>query len=376
VRVVIAPDSFGGTLTAPEAGAAIAAGWRRVHPDAAVDVVPMSDGGEGLLDALLAGPMPGLEVHETEVADAAGLATTGRWLTAEDATAVIESAEACGLSVLPEERRDPRRTTTWGVGQLLEAARAAGARRILLGLGGSATIDGGTGALSALGFRLTIADGSGLKVGGEDLPRVTGAERTWVDDWSAVEVVLLADVTEVLAEAPSVYGPQKGANARTVAHLEAGLAAWRAVAERDLGAPAALADAPGAGAAGGLGYGLVAGLGARFAHGARAVARLNRLAEVIAGGTGQGSAAVADVVITGEGRLDATSSSGKVVATVVEQATAAGAPAVAVVGRADAELDGLDAVEEAAPRGPGDEPAEEVAAAAERLAGRWSHLRG
>lgn len=244
MRVVIAPDSFGGTLTAPEAGAAIATGWRRVHPDAPVEVVPMSDGGEGLLDALLAGPVRGLEVHQTEVADAAGLATTARWLTAGDDMAIIESAQACGLAGLPEERCDPRRTTTWGVGQLLDAARAAGARRVLVGLGGSATVDGGTGALSALGFRLTVADGSGLKVGGEDLPRVAGAARTWVADWSAVEVVLLADVTEVLAHAAPVYGPQKGADPGTVAHLEEGLAAWRAVAERDLGAPPALAEAP------------------------------------------------------------------------------------------------------------------------------------
>lgn len=373
MRVVIAPDSFGGTLTAPEAGAAIATGWRRVHPDAEVEVVPMSDGGEGLLDALLAGPMPGLEVHRTEVADAAGLATVARWLSAEDDMAIIESAQACGLAGLQRERRDPRRTTTWGVGQLLDAAREGGAGRILVGLGGSATVDGGTGALSALGFRLTVAGGSGLKVGGEDLPRVTGAERTWVADWSSVEVVLLADVTEVLAQAAPVYGPQKGADPGTVAHLEQGLAAWRAVAERDLGAPPALAATPGSGAAGGLGYGLAAGLGARFAPGAGTVARLNGLAAVVAG---EHAAAAADVVITGEGRLDDTSSSGKVVAAVVEQATGAGVPAVAVVGRADAQLEGLAAVEEAAPDGPGAEPAEEVADAAERLAGRWSHPRG
>lgn len=373
MRVVIAPDSFGGTLTALAASTAIATGWRRVHPDAEIAAVPMSDGGEGLLDALLAGSHASAAVHDVEVADARGLATTARFLVTEDDTAVVESAQACGLAQLTEDQRDPRRTTTWGVGQLLDAAREAGARRILVGLGGSATVDGGTGALSALGFQLTVAGGSGLKVGGEDLPRVTAARPTWVADWSGIEVVLLADVTEVLDEAAARYGPQKGADPGTVAHLERGLAAWREVAERDLGAPVALAEAPGSGAAGGLGYGLAAGIGARLVHGARSVARLQRLDAVIGGG---GADDVADLVITGEGRLDETTSSGKVVATVLEQATDHGVSVWAVVGASDVVLDGLDDVEEAAPGGPGEDPAAEVAAAAERLAGRWSQPLG
>lgn len=373
MRVVIAPDSFGGTLTALAAGNAMAAGWRRVHLDAEIAVVPLSDGGEGLLDALLAGAHATATVHEVEVADARGLASTARFLVTDDDTAVVESAQACGLAQLDDDQRDPRRTTTWGVGQLLEAARGAGARRILVGLGGSATVDGGTGALSALGFQLTVAGGSGLKVGGEDLPRVTGAARTWAADWSGIEVVLLADVTEVLAEAPSRYGPQKGADSPTVAHLERGLAAWRAVAERDLGAPAALAEAPGSGAAGGLGYGLAAGIGATFAHGARTVARLQRLAAAIAG---EGLGGVADVVLTGEGRLDPTTASGKVATAVLEQAGGDGVPVWAVVGRSDAPLDGVEQLAESAPDGPGEDPAAEVADAAARLAGRWSQPVG
>lgn len=369
VRVVIAPDSFGGTLSAPQAAAAIAQGWRRVHADAEVAVLPMSDGGEGLLEALLAGSMSGAAVHELEVVDPRGLATRARFLLAEDGTAVVESAQACGLTLLDEDRRDPRRTTTWGVGQLLDAARTAGATRILVGLGGSATVDGGTGALSGLGFRLVVADGSGLKIGGEDLPRVAGVERTWVADWSGTEVVLLADVTEVLAEAAATYGPQKGADPASVAHLEAGLAAWREVAERDLDAPSELAEAPGSGAAGGLGYGLAAGIGARFAHGARTVARLQGLGAALVGG---GAGADVDVVITGEGRLDATTSSGKVVSVVAELGREHGVAVLAVVGQRRSEPVGLQAVEEAAPEGPGEDPAAEVAAAAERLAGRWT----
>lgn len=369
MRVVIAPDSFGGTLTAPQAAAAIAEGWRRVRRDDDVVVLPMSDGGEGLLDALLARSMAGAAVHAVEVVDPRGLATTARFVVAEDGTAVVESAQACGLGLLDEDQRDPRRTTTWGVGQLLDAAREAGATRILVGLGGSATVDGGTGALSGLGFRLTVADGSGLKIGGEDLPRVAGAQHAWAADWSGIEVVLLADVTEVLAQAPSTYGPQKGADPATVAHLEAGLAAWRDVAERDLGAPPSLAEAPGSGAAGGLGYGLAAGIGARLAGGARTVARLQGLAEALAG---SGGADAAGLVVTGEGRLDATTSSGKVVAAVAELGREHGVPVAAVVGQGRSGPPGLGTVEEAAPEGPGDDPAAEAAEAAERLAGRWT----
>ncbi len=365
MRVVIAPDSFGGTLSAREAGTAIAEGWRRVHPDAELAVVPMSDGGEGLLDALLAGGLAGTPVREREVVDPRGLATTARWLL-RDGTAVIESAEACGLHKLAPERRDPRLTTTWGVGQLLDEARAAGARRILVGLGGSATVDGGTGALSGLGFRLMVADGSGLKVGGEDLPRVTAAARTWVADWDGVEVVLLADVDDVLAVAPAVYGPQKGADEATVAHLEQGLAAWQVVAERDLGASPQLATTPGSGAAGGLGYGVAAGLGARFARGAAAVADLQDLDGVLAGELR------ADLVVSGEGRLDVTTAAGKVMAVVAERAAAHGVPTAAVVGSAVVPGDGLADLEEAAPDGPGADPAAEVADAAARLAGRWA----
>ena len=180
--------------------------------------------------------------------------------------------------------------------------------------------------------------------------------------------MLLADVTEVFAEAPATYGPQKGAGPETVVHLERGLAAWREVAERDLGAPAALATTPGTGAAGGLGYGLAAGLGARLTGGAPTVARLQRLDEAL---RGEDADDLADLVLTGEGALDATTASGKVVATVLAQGRAHGVAVAAVVGRGDAVLDGLEGLEQASPDGPGQDPAADVADAAERLAGRW-----
>jgi glycerate kinase len=362
LRIVVAPDSFGGTLGPVAAAAAIAAGWRRARPDDELVLLPLSDGGEGLLEALQAGPFADAEVRVADVADAAGLATDATWLLQDD-VAVIESAEACGLASLREDRRDPRRTTTWGVGQLLDAAREAGARRILVGLGGSATVDGGAGALSGLGFRLTVADGSGLKVGGEDLPRVTGAARTWVADWDGVRVELLADVRDPLLDAPRVYGPQKGAGPDDVAHLEAGLRALRGVLEGDLGVSRALATAPGAGAAGGLGYGLVAGLGADLRVGATVVAELVGLDAALAD---------ADLVLTGEGRLDGTSTAGKVVGAVLERAAARDVPVALVVGQVAADVDSPDvAIEPAAPDGPGENPAAEVADAAARLGGRW-----
>lgn len=302
MRVLVAPDSFGGTLSASAVAAAVAEGWRRSRPGDEVTVLPLSDGGEGLVDVVAR--LDGVVEQQREVVGPRGLAREARWLRLVDGTAVIESAQACGLAHLEPDRRDPLRTTTWGVGQLLDAARVAGARRVLVGLGGSATVDGGAGALSGLGFRLAVANGSGLKVGGEDLPRVTSAARTWVADWSGVEVELLADVTTLLADAARLFGPQKGADEAAVARLDRGLDAWRQVCEQELAAPPGLATTPGSGAAGGLGYGLAAGLGARLVPGAAAVADLVGLPAALEG---------VEVVVTGEGRLDATSDEGKVV---------------------------------------------------------------
>lgn len=357
MRIAVAPDSFGGTLSAAEAAAAIARGWRRTRPDDEVVERPLSDGGEGLLD-VVAGP--GDTWVATEVAGPLGHPVEAAWLLRADGTAVIESARACGLHLLAPEHRDPSRATTWGVGQLLDAAWQRGCPRILVGLGGSATVDGGAGALSALGYRLTVADGSGLKIGGADLGRVARAERGWARDWSGREVVLLADVDVPLADAARRFGPQKGADAVQVASLAAALEVWADVAERDLDGPIHRDD-PGTGAAGGLGFGLGRALpGARMVPGARAVADLVG---------SDATFADADLVITGEGRLDATTTAGKVPDLV--RRTHRG-PVAAIVGQhvGDAAHGFVD-VEVAAPRGAGSDPAEEVALAAARLAGRW-----
>lgn len=356
MRVLVAPDSFGGGPTAVEVAAAVAEGWRLARPDDDVRSVPTSDGGEGLLEVL----RPRLEVlHEVEVVDPLGLATTAEFGLLPDGTAVVESARACGLALVRPDHRDPLGTTTWGVGQLLDASRRAGATRVLVGLGGSATVDGGAGALSGLGLRLTVADGSGLKVFARELPRVAGAAAGWRDPaWDDLEVLLLADVTTVLADAPAAFGPQKGADAQGVAQLEAGLAALREVLERDLGADPALATSPGSGAAGGLAHGLAAGLpAARIVDGGAVVADLLGLPDAVA---------AADVVVTGEGRLDATSGRGK----VVGQLRRLGATDLrAVVGAVAHDAPPLQDVEQV-----GHEPAtrDALVAAAGRLARRWT----
>lgn len=357
MKVVVAPDGYGGTLTARDVASAVVEGWRRARPGDELVTVPMSDGGEGLLDVVAT---PADTWVTTEVAGPHGHPVDAAFLLRADGTAVIESAQACGLHLVPPDRRTPRLATTYGVGQLLDAARDVGSRRLLVGLGGSASVDGGTGALNGMGLRLTVEDGSGLKIGGEDLPRVRAVTWGWADDWDGTEVILLADVEATLADAAPVFGPQKGATPDEVATLDAALRTWADVAERDLDGPVRRDD-PGTGAAGGLGFGLGRALPqATLTRGIDVVAELIGLDAALAG---------ADLVITGEGRLDGTSFGTKVVGEVQRRAQAAGADVLAVVG---AVADGTDAgdlrVEAASPAGPGADPAADVAAAAERAA--------
>jgi len=333
-------------------------------------LVPMSDGGEGLLEAV---ERPGDRRHVTEVVGPLGEPLNAAILVREDGSVLIESALACGLALVPLERRAPSLATTYGVGQLLEVARTLGARRIVVGLGGSATVDGGAGALIALGFRPTVEDGSGLKIGAADLERVTALDADRRADWSDIEVELLADVATPLAEAAQVFGPQKGASPEEVEQLRRGLDRWADVVERDLAPtphpapgdarPRPLRELPGTGAAGGLGYALVAALGARFREGSRAVGELVGL---------PASIAAADLVVTGEGRLDATTSAGKVVAHVATSARARGVPVHAVVGQRGPGAPDLDDVQESSPTGPPKDPAADVRVAAGRSASIWT----
>ena len=295
MRVVVAPDSFGGTLTAVEAAAAIAAGWRAVAGSDELAEVPLSDGGPGFVDVLHASL--GGALVEVEVSDPLHRPVPARLLLVGD-TAYVESAQACGLHLMRPEERDPRRATTRGVGQLLVAALDAGAQRIVVGLGGSGTNDGGRGMWDVLG---------GVA------PRA--------------EVVAATDVDNPLLGpngASAVYGPQKGADRATVLDLDDALRAWADQVEPAAGRPG-LRDEAGAGAAGGLGFALLA-LGATRASGFGVVASAVGLEARIQG---------ADLVVTGEGAFDAQSLRGKVPAGVARLAQAHGVPCIVVAGQAE-----------------------------------------
>jgi glycerate kinase len=302
VRILVAPDKFGGTLSAVEAAAAIAAGWRRGAADAVIDEVPLSDGGPGFVDVLhnaLGGDLLPVTVRDPLARPVPGA------VLLVDATAYVESAQACGLHLLAADERDPMATSTYGVGQLIAAALDAGARRIVVGLGGSGTNDGGRGMFGALGLR-------------EDGERI---DRTGLDArLSDVELVAASDVDNPLlgpTGASVVFGPQKGANAEKVALLEARMRRWAQMVDPQL------ADAPGAGAAGGLGYALFA-LGARRESGVQLIADAVGLADRLTG---------ADVAVTGEGRFDEQSLHGKVCSGVAEAARVAGVPCVVLAGQ-------------------------------------------
>jgi len=361
VRVLIAPDSFKGSVSAAAAAAALAAGWLAVRPGDQVTRLPLADGGEGTLD-VLAATVVGAQWRQTGVTGPGGGLVRCRWLQLPGGTAVVELARASGLPLL--DHPDPLGAHTTGLGEVLARALDRGATRILAGLGGSASTDGGTGALTALGARFLDAAGRPLPPGGGGLAALAGADLRGLRAPPAGGVTCLTDVTAPLLGprgAAAVYGPQKGADAAQVARLEAGLARLAEVLGGDPGAP-------GAGAAGGTGYGLAAGWGAVFAPGAAELARLAGLERALAG---------ADLVITGEGRFDPTSLTGKTCGTVLAAAAAAGVPMALVAGQVSGTVpDGVEAVSLAGLAG-GAAPAlasprRWLRAAARRLAGRAS----
>jgi glycerate kinase len=312
VRVVLAPDCFGGTASAAEAARALADGWRAVRPQDELVELPLSDGGPGFVDVL-----PGRAVTAlVEDPLARPVLATFRL---DGGTAYVESAQAAGLHLLAPDERDPTVTTTYGVGQLVVAAIEAGARRVVVGLGGSATNDGGAGLLAALGVVRVDLEGGRLEPGGLALAR---ADRL-IGEPRPVELVAATDVVDPLlgeTGASRAYGPQKGATPAQVEQLEAALARWADVVEEHLRVRAR--DLPGAGAAGGLGFALLA-LGAERVAGATVVAEAVGLGAAVAG---------ADLVVTGEGRLDGSSLRGKVVSAVAAEAARHGVPCVVVAG--------------------------------------------
>jgi glycerate 2-kinase len=332
MRVLVCPDKFRGTLTAREAGDAIARGWLRARPGDEADVVPLADGGEGTLDALAPRDDPGATRSTRRVTGPLGDPLDADFgLLGE--TAVIEMARASGLDLVPRDRRDPLRTTSCGTGELMAAAVGAGARRLLVCLGGSATNDGGVGMAAALGGRFLDAAGVPIGDGGGALLELARLDATPVlDRLRGVEVVGVTDVDNPLcgpAGASAVFGPQKGASPEDVVVLDRALAHLAAVAARDLGADRS--QEPGAGAAGGLGFGLLAFAGARLRRGVEVVMEAVGFADRLAS---------ASLVITGEGSFDAGSLRGKVPAGVLEACAAAGVPAVVACGVATVEAPG------------------------------------
>lgn len=324
MRVVIAPDSFKESLSAPDVTDAIARGLSRAIPTATIDRAPMADGGEGTVEALVDATRG--RVETMCVTGPLGQPVTARYgLLGDGATAAVEMAAASGLPLVPVEERDPSRTTTYGTGELIAAAFDRGARKILVGIGGSATNDGGAGMAQALGVKLLDQQGQAIGPGGAELLRLARIERdASARRFAEVEVEVACDVDNpLLGErgAARVYAPQKGADAQMVELLEQALANFADVVKRDLGVD--VTGLPGAGAAGGLGAGLVAFLNAKLRLGIEIVIEATRLPERVRD---------ADLVITGEGQIDGQSAYGKTAVGVAKVAAAAGVPVVAIAG--------------------------------------------
>lgn len=323
MKIVIAPDSFKESISAPAAAEAIARGVKAAIPGAQTVCVPMADGGEGTVEAVLAAASG--EARMQTVNDALGHKVDAVWGMLADGTAVIEMAAASGLELIAPARRDPMRASSHGVGELILAALDAGARHIILGLGGSATNDAGAGMLTALGARLLDAEGHSLPPGGGALARIASIDIHGLDPRLAgARIDVASDVDNPLCGpqgASHVFGPQKGATPAQVHELDQALERFADICARSLGADHR--DAPGAGAAGGLGFAAKAFLDARFRPGVDIVAELGGLAQAVEGAT---------LVFTGEGRMDAQTLRGKTPAGVARIARQAGVPVVALAG--------------------------------------------
>ncbi|MDF2725957.1 MAG: glycerate kinase [Paenibacillus sp.] len=326
LRVIVAPDSFKGSLSSVQAAEAIRAGIQKARPDAEVAIIPMADGGEGTVDAVLAavgGERITLQVEGPlgEPVEAAyGVLADGR-------TAVIEMAAASGLPLLASSQRDPLITSTYGTGQLVRDALARGVERILIGLGGSATNDGGMGLAQALGVRFIDEAGKTIdeRGAGRLLSSIASIDTSGIDpQLAAACITVLSDVTNPLCGptgASAVYGPQKGATPDKVELLDQGLAHYAAQIAAHNGR--LVRDVPGAGAAGGLGAGLIAFCNAEMKPGIAVILELAGFEQAAAG---------AQLIITGEGRTDGQTAFGKVPSGIAAAARQAGVPVVCLSG--------------------------------------------
>ncbi len=341
MRIVIAPQSLKGSLTAAQAGRAIAQGVVAVFPQAEVAIVPVADGGEGTVQALV--DATGGRIIQQSVTGPLGEPVMAFYgILGDGRTAAIEMAASSGLPLVPPERRDPRITTTYGVGELILAALEQGSRHFIIGIGGSATNDGGAGMAQALGASLADQQGLAIARGGAALSALHHISIEGMDErLQECTFEVACDVNNPLTGptgASAVYGPQKGATPAMLTELDSALAHYAVVIERDLGLR--VSDIPGAGAAGGLGAGLLAFLHAILRPGAHIVLEAVKLEEQLR---------QADLVITAEGQLDSQTAYGKSVGAVAALAKRYGLPVLALAGGLGADYQtvydlGVDAV--------------------------------
>ena len=324
MKIVIAPQAFKGSISALRAAEMMAEGVRRVFPDSRTELVPVADGGDGTLETLV--EASGGEIRSSEVTGPLGETRTAVWGAMGDGrTAVIEMARTSGLALVAVEDRDPLVATTYGLGQAIRDALDSGFRRFILGIGGSATNDAGAGMAQALGARLLDSDGNDLAPGGAALADLDRVDLSGLDPRVAEsDVAVACDVSNPLTGpegASAVYGPQKGATPEMVARLDAALAHLAAVVRRDLGVE--IDAIPGAGAAGGLGGGMIGFLGGHLEAGVDIVLETVGLESRLEG---------ADLVITGEGSVDYQTVYNKAPIGVARRAKARGIPVVAIAG--------------------------------------------
>ena len=324
MKVTVAIDSFKGSMSSMEAGNAIAEGVRRVYPEALLCVRPLADGGEGTVDALVAG-MNG-ELHHTTVTGPFGTPVSAAYgMIPETHTAVMEMSQAAGITLVPRERLNPLEATTYGVGEMIADAVKKGCRRFIMGIGGSATNDGGAGMLQALGFSLLDKEGLPISFGAKGLADLCSISAKHVlPELKDCSFQIACDVTNPLCGekgCSAIYGPQKGASPSMILQMEAWLSVYAEIAAKSF--PKADASCPGTGAAGGLGFAFLTFLNARLESGIRIILNETKLEDYLKD---------ADFVVTGEGRLDAQTSMGKAPDGVAQLAKKYGRPVLAFSG--------------------------------------------
>ncbi len=368
MKIVIAPDSFKGSLTAIEVSDAIDAGIKSAVSTASTVKVPMADGGEGTVECLV-NATGGKILKEKVVGPLGDEVEASYGILGDETTAVIEMAAASGLPLVPEEKRNPMITTTYGTGQLIKAALDHGCRKIIIGIGGSATNDGGAGMAQALGVKFTDDKGEEIGFGGAELKRIAKIDTTNLDKRIyTTEILVASDVKNPLCGpngASAVYGPQKGATPQMVKELDEALAHFAEIIKRDLGKD--VKDIPGAGAAGGLGAGLIAFLNAKLRPGIELVMESVGFEDIVKD---------ASLVITGEGKIDRQTIYGKVPVGVAKVSKKYNIPVLAVAAVLEEEPEffksyGIDFVFEISPRMDMDAPKEEKFARIKKNIEKW-----